>query len=123
MFCVVQDLMWDFAQVVTGWDLTKENWCTKQGRRIVTLQRALLLLGGPDVFWDPDKDDDNPPRFYEPLPTGPYKGITTDKQVVEERKQAYYSTLGWDSRGIPTSSTLKKLDLRDLESSMKAFRK
>jgi aldehyde:ferredoxin oxidoreductase len=123
MFCAVQDLMWDFAQVVTGWDLTKEKWCTDQGRRIVTLQRALLLLGGPDIFWDPDKDDDNPPRFYEPLPTGPYKGITTDKKVVEERKQAYYSTLGWDSRGIPTSATLKQLDLLDLDPSMKPFRK
>ena len=115
MFCVVQDLMWDFAQIVTGWDLSKEKWCTEQGRRIVTLQRALLLLGGPDVYWDPDKDDDNPPRFYEPLPSGPLKGQTTDKQKVATDKEAYYISIGWDKRGIPTSDTLKRLGLNNLE--------
>ena len=123
MFCVVQDLIWDFARAVTGWDITKDNWCTDQGRRIVTLQRALLLLGGPDVFWDPDKDDDNPPRFYEPLPTGPYKGRTTDKNLVEQKKRKYYSAIGWDERGIPTTETLEKLDLEDLEEEMKRLRK
>ncbi|MEE8570713.1 MAG: aldehyde ferredoxin oxidoreductase C-terminal domain-containing protein [Candidatus Bathyarchaeia archaeon] len=122
-FCAVHDLMWDFAQVVTGWDLTKDNWCTNQGQRIVTLQRTLLLLGGPDVFWDPDKDDDNPPRFYEPLPTGPYAGKTTDKAFVDQKKQDYYAASGWDNRGIPTTDTLKRLDLTDLEKTVKGLRK
>jgi aldehyde:ferredoxin oxidoreductase len=123
MFCVVQDLIWDFAQVVTGWDITKDKWCTEHGRRIVTLQRAQVLLGGPDVFWNPDKDDDNPPRFYEPLPSGPYKGLTTDKKVVEQKKQEYYTALGWDKRGIPRKETLEKLDLQLLERVMKKLRK
>lgn len=123
MFCVVQDLIWDFAQVVTGWDITMNKWCMEQGKRIVTLQRAQLLLGGPDIFWDPDKDDDNPPRFYEPLPTGPYKGATTDKQVVEQKKKEYYHTLGWDDRGIPRTETLERLELQALERVMKPFRK
>jgi aldehyde:ferredoxin oxidoreductase len=123
MFCVISDLVWDFTRAVTGWDITKDKWCTEQGRRIVTLQRALLLLGGPDIFWDPDKDDDNPPRFYEPLPTGPYKGRTTDKTAVEQKKKEYFSTLGWDERGVPKKKTLKKLGLRDLEGEMKKLRK
>jgi aldehyde:ferredoxin oxidoreductase len=123
MFCVVQDLIWDFTKVITGWDITMNKWCTEQGPRIVTLQRAQLLLGGPDIFWDPDKDDDNPPRFYEPLPTGPYKGMTTDKKVVEQKKQEYYNTLGWDDRGIPKKETLEKLDLKVLEGIMKKLRK
>ncbi len=123
MFCVVQDLMWDFAQVVTGWDITESRWCAEQGKRIITLQRALLLLGGPDVFWDPDKDDENPPRFYDPLPTGPYKGRTTDKDIVEERKQEYYRALGWDERGVPTWTTLEMFGLEDLEAEMKSLRK
>lgn len=123
MFCAVHDLMWDFAQVVTGWDLTQHNWCTGQGQRIVTLQRTLLLLGGPDIVWDPDTDDDNPPRFYEPLPTGPYAGKTTDKAFVDQRKQDYYTAVGWDPRGIPTTATLKRLDLADLEPTVKRLRK
>jgi aldehyde:ferredoxin oxidoreductase len=82
-----------------------------------------LLLGGPDVFWDPDKDDDNPPRFYEPLPTGPYAGKTTDKAFVDQKKQDYYAASGWDNRGIPTTDTLKRLDLTDLEKTVKGLRK
>lgn len=70
----------------------------------------MLLIGGPDVFWDPENDD-NPPRFYEPLPSGPYKGRTTDRELVKRRKQEYYRAIGWDERGIPTAETLKKLGL------------
>jgi len=116
--CVVQDLVWDFARAVTGWNITKDKWCAEHGRRIVTLQRTLLLIGGPDVFWDPDKDDDNPPRFYEPLPSGPYKGRTTDKDLVEKKKREYYRAIGWDERGIPTNETLEKLGLEDLKEEM-----
>ena len=88
----------------------------------MTLQRALLLLGGPDVFWDPDADDDNPPRFYEPLPSGPFKGATTDREQVKRRKGEYYGIIGWDARGIPTPETLMELGLEDLEQAMKTFR-
>jgi aldehyde:ferredoxin oxidoreductase len=123
MFAVDQDLMWDYAKAVTGWDITRHKWCTEQGPRIVTLQRALLLLGGPDIFWDPDRDDDNPPRFYEPLPSGPYKGRTTDRELVERKKQQYYRAIGWDERGIPTAETLEKLGLEDVDSEMKKLRK
>jgi len=68
------------------------------------------------------KDDDNPPRFYEPLPSGPYKGKTTDKKLVDTKLQAYFETLGWDEKGIPTKETLKKLDLGFLEKSMSKLR-
>jgi aldehyde:ferredoxin oxidoreductase len=80
------------------------------------------MLGGPDVTWEPLKDDDNPPRFYEPLPTGPQKGKTTDKKVVDDRLQSYFKTLGWDNRGIPTKDTLKRLGLSDAEAQMKKLR-
>jgi aldehyde:ferredoxin oxidoreductase len=86
------------------------------------LQKILLLLGGPDVAWEPLKDDDNPPRFYEPLPSGPYKGKTTNKQLVDQKLQVYFQNLGWDTRGIPTKETLKKLDLADAEPQMKKLR-
>jgi aldehyde:ferredoxin oxidoreductase len=122
-FCTIEELMWDFAQIVTGWNLTEDRWCREHGPRIVTLQRVLLLLGGPDVFWDPVEDDENPPRFYEPLPTGPYKGRTTDRKRVEQKRQEYYRAIGWDARGIPTHETLKKLDLTDLENKVKRLRK
>lgn len=123
MFCTIPDLIWDFAQAVTGWDITKEKWYPEHKHRVVTIQRALLLLGGPDVYWDPDKDDDNPPRFYEPLPTGPYKGRTTDKAVVEERRKEYYEANGWDENGIPKSEVLKNLGLKDVDRALQKLRK
>jgi len=123
MFCVDGDLIWDFARAVTGWDITRHTWCTEQGPRIVTLQRVFLLLGGPDIFWDPDRDDDNPPRFYEPLPTGPHKGKTTDRNLVEEKKRRYYGAVGWDKRGIPTKEKLEKLGLEEVDNVIRNLRR
>jgi aldehyde:ferredoxin oxidoreductase len=106
----MEDLVWEFHRAVTGWDTTKEDWYTQLGPRIVTLQRIALLLGGPDVTWTP-LDDDNPPRYYEPLPTGPHQGQTTDKAVVAEQRANYFAGMGWDDHGIPTQETLDKLEL------------
>jgi len=111
-----------FVKAITGWPMTIETWRKETGPRIVTLQRALLLLGGPDQKWEPIKDDDNPPRFYEPLPSGPYKGQTTNKKRVTDKLNIYFETLGWDERGIPTKETLKRLDLIELELQMKKLR-
>ncbi len=121
-YAVPQVLAFDYAKGITGFPITVESWRKVTGPRIVTLQKVLLLMGGPDVTWDPITDDDNPPRFYEPLPTGPFKGKTTDHKKVDEKLQAYFNTLGWDARGIPTKETLKKLGLSDCESTMKKFR-
>ena len=123
-FCrTPQSLIFDFAKAVTGFPITIERWRRVNGRRIVTLQRALLLLGGPDVTWNPVKDDENPPRFYDPLPTGPFKGKTTDYELVKRKRLAYFDTLGWDEQGIPKTETLKRLDLKQLVSSMEKLRK
>jgi len=124
-FCfygVPQELVFDFAKGITGFPITRESWRTVTGPRIVTLQRALLLMGGPDVVWKPLEDDDNPPRFYEPLPSGPYKGLTTDRELVDQKIQSYFETLGWDGRGVPTKEGLESFGLGDLESSMKKLR-
>ena len=119
---VPQSLVFDFAKAITGFPITLESWRTVTGPRIVTLQKAFLMMGGPDLEWEPVKDDDNPPRFYEPLPSGPYKGKTTDRELVNTKLQTYFETLGWDERGIPTKETLKKLDLGFLEKSMSKLR-
>jgi len=119
---VPQSLVFDYAKAITGFPITLHSWRSEAGPRIVTLQRAFLMMGGPDLEWEPLKDDDNPPRFYEPLPSGPYKGKTTDRELVDTKLQTYFQTLGWDEKGIPKKETLKKLDLGFLEKSMSKLR-
>lgn len=121
-FCFYDTLIWDFARGVTGWEITKHRWCTEHGPRILTLQQSTLLLGGPDIFWDPGKDFDNPPRFYEPLPSGPDKDKTTDRKIVQEMRLNYYKVMGWDEKGIPTEETLERLGLSDVGEQLKRIR-
>ena len=110
-------------RATTGWNITADDWYNEIGPRMLAIQRTALLIGGPDVKWNPDLDDENPPRFYEPLPSGPAKGKTTDRARVQEDKKKYYNSLGWDERGIPTPETLKRLDIDDLDNALRNIRK
>lgn len=108
-FVADEKTMIEYLNAVTGWNVTVDELYDEIGPRILSLQRILLLLGGPDIYWDPRIHDDNPPRFYEPLPTGPYKGSAVDRSEVKEKLLEYYREMGWDEDGIPLSDTLKKL--------------
>ena len=122
-FTSERSLQWEFLKAVTGWDITMEKWSTWNGPKIIHMQRAFLLLGGPDIFWDPKVDDDNPRRFYEPLPHGPFAGKAADRKQVEDMKTKYYKSIGWDENGIPTSETLKKLGLQNVDTALNKIRK
>lgn len=119
----VTAIAWDFLRAVTGWNITQEDWVNIYGRRIIQIQRAALLLGGPDVFWDTEKDDDNPPRWYTPLPSGPYQGSAPKREDVLAERQKVYADMGWDNRGIPTTGELTKLGLTDVDTNIKHLRK
>jgi aldehyde:ferredoxin oxidoreductase len=111
-----------FYEAVTGIKLPPEEWARTKAFRILQLQRTMLLLGGPDATWEPRRHDANPPRFYEPLPNGPYKGKAADKSKVEEDVKEYYKQAGWDKNGIPKSATLKKLGLEDVDKVLQRLR-
>jgi aldehyde:ferredoxin oxidoreductase len=119
---VPSNLKFEIYEAVTGIKLTQEDWIKTKALRILQLQRAMLLLGGPDLKWNPKIHDDNPPRFYEPLPTGPYKGKTVDKVKFEEKKRRYYEAAGWDESGIPKSEILRKLGLNDVNKKLEKLR-
>ncbi|MFX1256361.1 MAG: aldehyde ferredoxin oxidoreductase family protein [Promethearchaeota archaeon] len=111
----------NFYQAVTGWELSEEEWFKQKAQRILHLQRAMLLLGGPDVRWKPKEDDDNPPRFWEPLISGPYKGKALNRTKFEERRLKYFNSIGWNENGVPTLETLRRLNLIDVETKLKEF--
>jgi aldehyde:ferredoxin oxidoreductase len=118
-FSIGTDMIWDFFTAVTGWQGLRQEWYDTSALRILQLQRAMLLLGGPDLRWKADVDDDNPPRFYEPLPNGPYKGRQVDRKSFENEKKEYYEAMGWDEKGLPKTETLRKLGLQNVEAKLK----
>ncbi|MBO3803353.1 MAG: aldehyde ferredoxin oxidoreductase, partial [Candidatus Brockarchaeota archaeon] len=109
----------DFYGAVTGWKLTAREWFGEKALRILQLQRAMLLLGGPDAKWKPKLDDDNPPRFWKPLPSGPCKGKTLNRKRFERDRLEYYRAVGWDEGGVPKPETLCKLGLSGVEAKLR----
>jgi len=114
-----ETLVWDFINKVTGWNISGEEWYDEMARRIINIQRAALLIGGPDLRWKPRENDENPPRFYEPLPSGPKKGRGVDRREFEEMRMEYYSAMGWDENGIPKGETLERLGLGEVDRVLK----
>lgn len=111
--------IWDMLEATTGWNIDEENWGTK-ALRILQIQRSALLLGGPDFRWR--GQDKNPSRFYEPLPSGPYKGKKVNQDKVKERKQKYYKKVGWNKQGIPTKENLQELGLEKVNRKLEQLR-
>ncbi|KYK36137.1 MAG: aldehyde ferredoxin oxidoreductase [Theionarchaea archaeon DG-70-1] len=111
--------IFNFYEAVTGWNLTEEEWYQEKALRILQLQRTMLLLGGPDIKWKPNLDDDLPPRFWEPLPSGPDKGRTLDRTVFEKSKLEYFNAAGWNENGVPKPETLHNLGLEDVEAKLR----
>jgi aldehyde:ferredoxin oxidoreductase len=58
---------------------------------------------------------DVPPKrwFNEPLTKGAMKGYKLDKEKYYGMLTKYYRLRGWDEKGIPRKSTLKKFGLTE----------
>jgi aldehyde:ferredoxin oxidoreductase len=121
-FGVPRNVRFQFYRAVTGLKLTRKEWCYGKALRVLQLQRALLLLGGPDLKWNPKIHDVNPSRFYEPLPSGPYKGKTVNRDRFEKKRKEYYEAVGWDENGVPKSEVLRKLELDDVDRVLEKLR-
>ena len=122
IFGIPRNLKFEFYKAVTGLELKQEDWVNTKALRILQMQRAMLLLGGPDLKWNMKIHDENPARFYEPLPSGPYKGKTVDRVKFEEEKKRYYDAVGWDVNGVPTSNVLERLGLEDVDKTLEKIR-
>jgi aldehyde:ferredoxin oxidoreductase len=118
-----RSLLWGFIEAVTGWNISPEEWFSLTARRILHIQRAVLLLGGPDHVWVPKVHDNIPSRWYEPLGKGPFKGKAVNRENLEEARQEYYEAIGWDENGIPTSDELKRVGLDDVDKRMDELRR
>lgn len=59
--------------------------------------------------------------FKKPLTKGPMKGALLDLAEFEVMLKTYYAKRGWDKRGIPRKSTLKKLSLPEVAKQLEKY--
>ncbi len=85
--------------------LRKLSWRTESLARLWTLRAGYT-----------SRDDTVPPRWMEPVPKGPNKGLKAflSWEDLEEAKRVYYKKRGWSEKeGIPLPETLKMLGLSE----------
>ena len=93
-------------KTATGLDLAEQDLITI-GKRVYTLERSFLVREGITRA-----DDYLPDLFYDvPVPDGPSKGEYIDRNEYENMLDEYYQARGWDSNGIVTEETKKRLDI------------
>jgi aldehyde:ferredoxin oxidoreductase len=100
-----------FLQATTGLEL---SWSTlyQIADRTSHLIRAFWVREFGNN-WTSDMDVPPARWFREPLTKGPMKGHRLDKERYEGMLSKYYRLKGWDDRGIPKRSTLKKFGLTE----------
>lgn len=103
-----RDLYVPALAAVTGIPRTWKD-LEKTGERIWNLNRLFWIreIEGFGRDWDLPA-----PRFYsDPPKTGVTAGQITSYEDVQRLLDMYYEQRGWDSNGIPTADTLRRLDL------------
>ena len=112
-----RDMEIEWLQAITGFGITVDELEKEMIPRWTTMNRIPLLLAG----WT-HRDDVNPARFYEPLPEGPFKGKSVSKTIENQKKQVFYQAAGWDSRGVPTTETLRTCGFEGFDGALAPLR-
>ncbi len=93
---------------VIGWDMTYSK-LLEYGERTWNIIRMFNWREGFRR-----KDDNLPPRFKEPLPSGPAKGHKFTDEDINKMLDDYYSKRGWDNQGEPTKEKLIELGIESM---------
>jgi len=101
-----------FMKAAIGMNVTLEDMYRIADRTYVLIRAFWVREYGKQ--WSSTMDMVPNRWFTEALTKGPMKGGKLDKAKYEAMLQMYYKKRGWDSRGIPTKSTLTKLGLADV---------
>jgi aldehyde:ferredoxin oxidoreductase len=108
------DLSWypRYLKAITGIDFTMEN-ILEIADRVFTLIRCFWVREYGKKW---SRVMDMPPqRWFDESPTkGPQKGARLDRKQFDAMLNLYYERRGWNQNGIPTESTLKRLNVEDV---------
>jgi len=107
-----------FFKAITGFDISL-NDLLKASERIYNLTRLINISRGmtSKEDWLPERD------FQDPIPTGPFKGLTLDREKFKKMIKTYYELRGWDESGIPLKKTLLEIGLEDIIPFIESFYK
>ncbi len=108
-----------FLKAATGFEMTMDDLFIIADR-VFNLIRAFWVR---EYATDWNKRMDVPPArwFEEPIKDGPLKGSVLDREKYERMLQIYYRKRGWDSQGIPTKATFKRLELEDVSQELQSY--
>jgi aldehyde:ferredoxin oxidoreductase len=100
------EVMVDVVNVVTGWDITRDE-LLEVGARRINMQRAFNAREGFTR-----EQDTLPQRIYEPLVGGASDGMVVTEEEIERAKDLYYRMAGWDvETGNPDAERLDELGI------------
>jgi aldehyde:ferredoxin oxidoreductase len=99
------EMSWDGLNVIADrvFNLTRAFWVREYGKK-----------------WTNEMDVPPARWFEEPLTKGAFKRRKLDRAKYNDMLLMYYAKRGWDQRGIPRKSTLKKLGLEDAAAQLKS---
>jgi len=100
---------------VTGFGYSKEE-LFKISEKVWNLTRAFWVREVEDFG---RKDDMPPARIYDPLPSGPARGMHLTKGKVNRMLDEYYEIRGWNQNGIPGEKKLRELGLEKVAADLK----
>lgn len=105
----------EIINAATRWNICDEE-LSQIAERILSVEKSINVLAGLSR-----KDDYPPQRFYEPIPSRPFKSISLDKEKITEMLRKHDEFHGWNAEtGIPTRKTLESLDLTDVADKLEA---
>ena len=87
------------TSAVTGWDVSVEELLRAMSR-MFNLRQGLTA-----------EDDKLPERCFKPTKFGALKETALDPEKLEKAKKHYYSLMGWDENGVPTTGKLETLGI------------
>jgi aldehyde:ferredoxin oxidoreductase len=101
----------------TGLEITLEDLNLIADRTFNLIRAFWIREYGKN--WSTEMDVPPARWFEEPLSKGALKGAKLDRTKYDVMLQRYYKKRGWDERGIPTKTTLKRLGLEDVAKQLK----
>jgi len=111
-----KDAAFMFSAVI-GWEFT-ENDMQVLADRVASLIKVYNLREGMTRA-----NETLAPRSFHLEATGPTKGSTFTRGMLDSMLDEYYALRGWDQEGIPTPETLGKLGLKDIAERYQEWKK